>query len=142
MASVISNGLGANQNNVGLVGGGHPQLVEAAFAWGFSINEWHQHLNFLKWPEVLHQFALVASFGPQLEKCRSFHEHLRDDNEGQETEDARSTLWFGAMVASVVDKMQGKGSGHSHRCRYCLTHGIVKYATFHVLSCSWKEVMG
>ncbi|GLJ54616.1 hypothetical protein SUGI_1173340 [Cryptomeria japonica] len=134
VACATSNGLGANQNNVGLAGGGHPQLVEAAFAWGFDIREWRQYLNPLTWPEVLRQFALAAGFGPQWKKCRSFHEHLRDDNESQEGEDAVSTLRSGAAAASAVAMMQGRGSGHSRRCRYRLTPGTVKYAAFHVLS--------
>ncbi|KAH9321847.1 hypothetical protein KI387_016486, partial [Taxus chinensis] len=133
-ACATSNVLGANQNNVSLAGGGHPQLVEAAFAWGFDIREWHQHLNPLTWPEVLRQFALAAGFGPQWKKCKLLHEHLRDENEGQEGEDAVSTLRSGVAAANAVAMMQGKGSGHSRRCRYRLTPGTVKYAAFHVLS--------
>ncbi|KAI3833611.1 hypothetical protein MKW92_025087, partial [Papaver armeniacum] len=37
-----------------------------AYAWGFDIRSWQQHLNPLTWPEVLRQFAFSAGFGPQL----------------------------------------------------------------------------
>lgn len=134
VAQATSNGLGANQNSISLAGGGHPQLVEAAFAWGFDIREWHRHLNPLTWPEVLRQFALAAGFGPQWKKRKSVQERPRDENEGHERDDAVSTLRSGAAAANAVAMMQGKGSGNMRRCKYRLTPGTVKYAAFHVLS--------
>ena len=51
------------------------------FAWGLDIREWHRHLNPLTWPEVLCQFALVASFGPQWKKYKYVQERIQDENE-------------------------------------------------------------
>ncbi|CAL5382582.1 unnamed protein product [Camellia sinensis] len=35
-----STGLGVNQNAAANPGGGHPQIVEGAYAWGFDIRNW------------------------------------------------------------------------------------------------------
>ncbi|KAG0458121.1 hypothetical protein HPP92_023278 [Vanilla planifolia] len=99
---------GTNQSSAANPGGGHPQIVEGAYAWGFNICSWQQHLNYLTWPEVLRQFALSAGFGPQLKKRYIERTYLRDDNEVNDGEDARS--------------------------RHRLTPGTVKFAAFHVLS--------
>ncbi|XP_028051178.1 homeobox-DDT domain protein RLT1-like [Camellia sinensis] len=40
-----STGLGVNQNAAANPGGGHPQIVEGAYAWGFNICSWQRHLN-------------------------------------------------------------------------------------------------
>ncbi|GMP67388.1 hypothetical protein CsSME_00027390 [Camellia sinensis var. sinensis] len=76
-----STGLGVNQNTAANPGGGHPQIVEGAYAWGFDIRSWQRHLNPLTWPEILRQFALSAGFGPKLKKRSIEQAYLRDENE-------------------------------------------------------------
>nr|GMC70431.1 homeobox-DDT domain protein RLT2 [Ipomoea batatas] len=73
--------VGVNQNNAANPGGGHPQIVEGAYAWGFDIRSWQRHLNPLTWPEILRQFALSAGFGPKLKKRSIEPAGLRDENE-------------------------------------------------------------
>ncbi|KAL7249701.1 hypothetical protein ACSBR1_011809 [Camellia fascicularis] len=74
-----STGLGVNQNAAANPGGGHPQIVEGAYAWGFDIRSWQRHLNPLTWPEILRQFALSAGFGPKLKKRSIEKAYLRDE---------------------------------------------------------------
>ncbi|GLT71768.1 hypothetical protein SLA2020_437640 [Shorea laevis] len=81
VARTPSTGLGAIQNSAANPGGGHPQIVEGAYAWGFDIRNWQRHLNPLTWPEVLRQFALSAGFGPQLKRRNIEQTYHRDDNE-------------------------------------------------------------
>ncbi|KAF8413823.1 hypothetical protein HHK36_001817 [Tetracentron sinense] len=81
VARTPSIGLGANQNSAANPGGGHPQIVEGAYAWGFDIRSWQRHLNPSTWPEILRQFALSAGFGPQLKKRNTGRTYFRDDNE-------------------------------------------------------------
>ncbi|KAJ4729740.1 Homeobox domain-containing protein/DDT domain-containing protein [Melia azedarach] len=99
-------GLGANQNSAANPGGGHPQIVEGAYAWGFDIRSWQHHLNVLTWPEILRQFALSAGFGPQLKKTNIDQAYLHDGNEGNDGEDIISNLRNGAAVENAFAKMQ------------------------------------
>uniref|UniRef100_A0A1D1XSU5 Reticulocyte-binding protein 2 a n=1 Tax=Anthurium amnicola TaxID=1678845 RepID=A0A1D1XSU5_9ARAE len=125
--------LGANQNSAANPGGGHPQIVEGAYAWGFDIRCWQRHLNPLTWPEVLRQFALSAGFGPQLKKSVE-RAYFRDENEGHDGEDIISTLRNGSAAENAVALMREKGFSRLRRSRHRLTPGTVKFAAFHVLS--------
>ncbi|KAG0458077.1 hypothetical protein HPP92_023234 [Vanilla planifolia] len=125
---------GTNQSSAANPGGGHPQIVEGAYAWGFNICSWQQHLNYLTWPEVLRQFALSAGFGPQLKKRYIERTYLRDDNEVNDGEDVISNLRNGAAAENAVALMQVRGYNHRRRSRHRLTPGTVKFAAFHVLS--------
>ncbi|MQL80851.1 hypothetical protein Taro_013301 [Colocasia esculenta] len=126
--------VGANQNSAANPGGGHPQIVEGAYAWGFDIRSWQRHLNPLTWPEVLRQFALSAGFGPQLKKRNVERAYLRDDNEGHDGEDIISTLRNGSAAENAVALMKERGFSRLRRSRHRLTPGTVKFAAFHVLS--------
>ncbi|CAK8577051.1 unnamed protein product [Lathyrus sativus] len=133
VARTPTTGLGANQNSVTNSGGGHPQIVEGAYAWGFDIRNWQRHLNPLTWPEILRQFALSAGFGPQLKKHNI--EPLHPSNhEGNDGKDIISSLRNGAAVENAIAIMHGKGLSNPRRNRHRLTPGTVKYAAFHVLS--------
>ncbi|CAD6271220.1 unnamed protein product [Miscanthus lutarioriparius] len=81
VARTPSVALGVNQSSSANPGGGHPQIVEGAYAWGINILNWQRHLNFLTWPEILRQFGLCAGFGPQLKKSDAEIVHHREDNE-------------------------------------------------------------
>ncbi|XP_034701923.1 homeobox-DDT domain protein RLT2 isoform X4 [Vitis riparia] len=129
-----SIGLGANQNSAANPGGGHPQIVEGAYAWGFDIRSWQRHLNPLTWPEILRQFALSAGFGPKLKKRNVEETYLRDDNEGNDCEDIITNLRSGAAAENAVAIMQERGFSNPRRSRHRLTPGTVKFAAFHVLS--------
>ncbi|RVW95851.1 Homeobox-DDT domain protein RLT1 [Vitis vinifera] len=83
MTMTPSLGLGTNQNTAAGPEGGHPHIVEGAYAWGFDIRNWQRHLNPLTWPEILRQFALSAGFGPQLKKRSSEWSYSRENNEVQ-----------------------------------------------------------
>ncbi|CAJ2642212.1 unnamed protein product [Trifolium pratense] len=133
VARTPSTGLGANQNSVMNSGGGHPQVVEGAYVWGFDIRNWQRHLNPLTWPEILRQFALSAGFGPQLKKQNIEQVHP-SNNEGNDGKDIISNLRSGAAVENAVAIMQEKGLSNPRRNRHRLTAGTVKYAAFHVLS--------
>ncbi|XVE66156.1 hypothetical protein DITRI_Ditri08aG0057700 [Diplodiscus trichospermus] len=127
-------GLGTSQNSAANPGGGHPQIVEGAYAWGFDIRSWHHHLNMLTWPEILRQFALCAGFGPQLKKRNIEQAYLRDENEGNDGEDIITNLRNGAAAENAVAIMQERGFSNPRRSRHRLTPGTVKFAAFHVLS--------
>ncbi|KAA8526340.1 hypothetical protein F0562_008457 [Nyssa sinensis] len=133
VARTPSNGLGANQNNAGNHGGGHPQIVEGAYAWGFDIRSWQRHLNPLTWPEILRQFALSAGFGPKLKKRCIEQAYLRDENEGND-EDIISNLRNGYAAENAAAIMQERGFSNPRRSRHRLTPGTVKFAAFHILS--------
>ncbi|CAN1844627.1 Homeobox-DDT domain protein RLT2 [Linum perenne] len=126
------SGLGANQNSSGNPGGGHPRIVEGAYAWGFDIRNWQRHLNPLTWPEILRQFGLSAGFGPRLKRRKI--DHFRDDNEGNDGKDVISNLRNGAAVENAVAIMHERGFSNPRRSRHRLTPGTVKYAAFHILS--------
>ncbi|XP_059452338.1 homeobox-DDT domain protein RLT2 isoform X1 [Corylus avellana] len=134
VARTPSTGLGAIQNSAANPGGGHPQIVEGAYAWGFDIRNWQLHLNPLTWPEILRQFALSAGFGPQLKRRNIEQTYNRDDNEGNDGEDVISNLRNGAAVENAVAIMQERGFSNPRRSRHRLTPGTVKFAAFHVLS--------
>ncbi|XP_066312282.1 homeobox-DDT domain protein RLT2-like isoform X2 [Miscanthus floridulus] len=114
--------------------GGHPQIVEGAYAWGFNIRSWQRHLNLLTWPEILRQFALSAGFGPQLKKRMVEDSYYRNDNEGHDGENVISTLRNGSAAVNAAAKMKERGYTNRRRSRHRLTPGTVKFAAFHVLS--------
>ncbi|KAJ6908688.1 homeobox-DDT domain protein RLT2-like isoform X1 [Populus alba x Populus x berolinensis] len=134
VARTPATGLGPNQNGAANPGGGHPQIVEGAYAWGFDLRSWQRHLNPLTWPEILRQFGLSAGFGPQLKKRNVDQAYLRDDNEGNDGEDVITNLRNGAAVENAVSIMQERGFSNPRRSRHRLTPGTVKFAAFHVLS--------
>ncbi|XP_042972000.1 homeobox-DDT domain protein RLT2-like isoform X3 [Carya illinoinensis] len=134
VARTPSTGLGATQNCAANPGGGHPLVIEGAYAWGFDICNWQRHLNPLTWPEILRQFALSAGFGPQLKRRNAEQTYLREDKEGNDGEDAISILRNGAAVENAVAIMQERGFSNPRRSRHRLTPGTVKFAAFHVLS--------
>ncbi|CAM0882055.1 unnamed protein product [Alopecurus aequalis] len=114
-------------------GGGHPQIVEGAYSWGFNIRNWQRHLNLLTWPEILRQFALSAGFGPQLKKRNAEDVFYRDENEGRDSENVILTLRNGSAAVRAAALMKERGYTH-RRSRHRLTPGTVKFAAFHVLS--------
>ncbi|KAF3451430.1 hypothetical protein FNV43_RR07525 [Rhamnella rubrinervis] len=134
VARTPSTGLGMNQNGAANPGGGHPHIVEGAYAWGFDIRNWQRHLNPLTWPEIFRQLALSAGFGPQLKKRSIAWPYLSDNNEGKSCEDVISTLRNGSAAVSAFAVMQDKGLLLPRRSRHRLTPGTVKFAAFHVLS--------
>ncbi|KAF8675750.1 hypothetical protein HU200_047234 [Digitaria exilis] len=115
-------------------GGGHPHIVEGAYAWGFNIRRWQRHLNLLTWPEILRQFALSAGFGPQLKKRNVEDSYYHNDNEGHDGENVISTLRNGSAAVNAAALMKERGYTHRRRSRHRLTPGTVKFAAFHVLS--------
>ncbi|KAK7362794.1 hypothetical protein VNO77_04916 [Canavalia gladiata] len=137
VARTPSTGLGMNQNGAANSGGGHPEIVEGAYAWGFDIRNWHKHLNQLTWPEIFRQLALSAGYGPQFKK-RS-NTHANDKDEGRCCEDIISTLRNGSAAENAVAKMHEKGLLAPRRSRHRLTPGTVKFAAFHVLSLEGGE---
>ncbi|XP_040376666.1 homeobox-DDT domain protein RLT2-like [Oryza brachyantha] len=115
-------------------GGGHPQIVEGAYAWGFNIRSWQRHLNVLTWPEILRQLALSAGLGPQLKKRDAEDVYSRDDNEGHDGKIVISTLRNGSAAVNAAALMKERGYTNRRRSRHRLTPGTVKFAAFHVLS--------
>ncbi|KAL2588959.1 hypothetical protein AAZV13_13G202000 [Glycine max] len=134
VARTPSTGLGMNQNGAANPGGGHPEIVEGAYAWGFDIRNWQKNLNQLTWPEVFRQLALSAGLGPQLKKRNITWSYAIDKDEGKSCKDIISTLRNGSAAESAVAKMQERGLLAPRRSRHRLTPGTVKFAAFHVLS--------
>ncbi|KAL5575360.1 hypothetical protein UlMin_017059 [Ulmus minor] len=134
VARTPSFGLGMNQNGAANPGGGHPQIVEGAYTWGFDIRNWQKHLNPLTWPEILRQLALSAGLGPQLKKRSISLSYVPDNDEGRSCEDVISTLKNGSAAENAFTIMQEKGLLAPRRSRHRLTPGTVKFAAFHVLS--------
>ncbi|KAG4383911.1 hypothetical protein AAZX31_13G159500 [Glycine max] len=134
VARTPSTGLGANQNGAANSGGGHPEIVEGAYAWGFDIRNWHKHLNLLTWPEIFRQLALSAGYGPQLKKRSISWSYANNKDEGRNCEDIISTLRNGSAAENAVAKMHERGLLAPRRSRHRLTPGTVKFAAFHVLS--------
>lgn len=134
VARTPSFGLGTNQNNAANPGGGHPQIVEGAYAWGFDIRSWKRNLNPLTWPEILRQFALAAGFGPKLKKRSAEQTYIGDEIEGNDSEDVILKLRNGSAAKKALAIMHERGFSNPRRSRHRLTPGTVKYAAFHVLS--------
>ncbi|KAM3362256.1 homeobox-DDT domain protein RLT1 isoform X2 [Capsicum galapagoense] len=133
VARTPSGGPGTNQYNAINPEGGHPQIVEGAYLWGFDIRNWQKHLNPLTWSEVLRQFALSAGFGPPLKK-KSERTCLNDSDETKGCEDIVSTLRSGSAAENAVAIMQEKGYMSQRKSRRRLTPGTVKFAAYHVLA--------
>nr|KYP51861.1 hypothetical protein KK1_026216 [Cajanus cajan] len=134
VARTPSTGIGMNQNGAANPGGGHPEIVEGAYAWGFDIRNWQKNLNQLTWPEIFRQLVLSAGLGPQLKKRNITWSYAIDKDEGKSCEDIISTLRNGSAAESAVAKMQERGLLAPRRSRHRLTPGTVKFAAFHVLS--------
>ncbi|KAH6780630.1 hypothetical protein C2S52_011867 [Perilla frutescens var. hirtella] len=126
-------GRASDPNSAGIPVGGHPHIVEGAYAWGFDLLSWQRHLSPLTWPEVLRQFALSAGFGPKLRKDIK-PAYFQNDNEGDTGADTISNLRSGVAAENAVTIMQEKGYSNSRRSRHRLTPGTVKFAAFHILS--------
>lgn len=133
VARTPSGGPGTNQYSAINPEGGHPQIVEGAYLWGFDIRNWQKHLNPLTWSEVLRQFALSAGFGPPLKK-KSERTRLNDSDESKGCEDIVSTLRSGSAAENAVAIMQEKGFMSQRKSRHRLTPGTVKFAAYHVLA--------
>ncbi|XP_019416978.1 PREDICTED: homeobox-DDT domain protein RLT1-like isoform X1 [Lupinus angustifolius] len=126
--------LGMNQSGTANSGGGHPEIVEGAYSWGFDIRNWHKHLNRLTWPEIFRQLALSAGYGPQLKKGSITWPGSNDINEGRNIEEIISTLRNGSAAEEAVAKMRHRGLLAPRKSRHRLTPGTVKFAAFHALS--------
>ncbi|CAA7017472.1 unnamed protein product [Microthlaspi erraticum] len=134
VARTISTGFGANQNASANPGGGHPHVVEGAYAWGFDIRSWRRNLNVFTWPEILRQLALSTGLGPQLKKTNVKTVSVHDDNEANNSENVIFNLRIGVAAENAFAKMQERGLSNPRRSRHRLTPGTVKFAAFHVLS--------
>ncbi|CAN8291009.1 unnamed protein product [Cochlearia groenlandica] len=127
-------GIGNNQYTTANPEGGHPHIVEGAYAWGFDIQSWKMHLNALTWPEILRQLALSSGFGPKLKKFFSQLNHTGNKNEAKDNEDVISTIRSGSAATSAFASMREKGLLAPRKSRHRLTPGTVKFAAFHALS--------
>uniref|UniRef100_A0A1J3DDS1 Uncharacterized protein n=1 Tax=Noccaea caerulescens TaxID=107243 RepID=A0A1J3DDS1_NOCCA len=134
VARTLSTGVGANQNAAANPGGGHPHVVEGAYAWGFDIRSWRRNLNVFTWPEILRQLALSTGLGPQLKKTNVKTVSVHDDNEANNSENVIFNLRIGVAAENAFAKMQERGLSNPRRSRHRLTPGTVKFAAFHVLS--------
>ncbi|GAB2285385.1 hypothetical protein Dimus_019840 [Dionaea muscipula] len=134
VARILLVGPRGNHNSAANPGGGHPRLVEGAYAWGFDIRSWQDHLSPITWPEILRQLALSAGFGPKLKKKNIEPAYMCDDDEGDNGADVISNLRTGAAAGNAAAMMQEKGYGNSRRSRHRLTPGTVKFAAYYVLS--------
>uniref|UniRef100_A0A1J3GF28 Homeobox protein ceh-5 n=1 Tax=Noccaea caerulescens TaxID=107243 RepID=A0A1J3GF28_NOCCA len=128
------SGIGNNQYTTANPEGGHPQIVEGAYAWGFDIHSWKKHVNPLTWPEILRQLALSTGYGPRLKKKNSRLTHAGDKDEAKGCEDVISTIRSGSAAESAFALMREKGLLAPRKSRHRLTPGTVKFAAFHVLS--------
>ncbi|XP_002509429.2 homeobox-DDT domain protein RLT1 isoform X1 [Ricinus communis] len=134
VARTPSIGLGTNQYSPANPEGGHPQIVEGAYMWGFDIRNWQRHLNPVTWPEIFRQLALSAGFGPRLKKKGTAWTYLGDNDEVKGCEDTISTLRNGSAAENAFALMRERGLLLPRRSRHRLTPGTVKFAAFHVLS--------
>ncbi|XP_039068408.1 homeobox-DDT domain protein RLT1-like isoform X2 [Hibiscus syriacus] len=132
-------GSGMNQYSAANPEGGHPQIVEGAYSWGFDIRNWQHHLNPLTWPEIFRQLAISAGFGPKLKKLTAGRTYMGDNDEGTGCENVVSTLRNGSAAENAFALMREKGLLHPRRSRHRLTPGTVKFAAFHVLSLEGGE---
>ncbi|KAK4420574.1 Homeobox-DDT domain protein RLT2 [Sesamum alatum] len=142
VARTATTALIANQNPAVMPGGGHPHIVEGAYAWGFDLLSWQRHLTPLTWPEVLRQFALSAGFGPKLKKRSMELPLCHDEHEGNDGENVVSNLRSGVAAENAVSIMQERGFSNPRRSRHRLTPGTVKFAAFHVLSFEGSKKSG
>ncbi|PPS01296.1 hypothetical protein GOBAR_AA19354 [Gossypium barbadense] len=136
VARTPATGLGMNQYCSANPEGGHLQIVEGAYSWGFDIRNWQHHLNPLTWPEIFRQLAISAGFGPQLKKQNATWTYTGDNDEvvGKGCADVVSTLRNGSAAENAFALMREKGLLLPRRSRHRLTPGTVKFAAFHVLS--------
>ncbi|XWS12600.1 hypothetical protein CRYUN_Cryun37aG0104100 [Craigia yunnanensis] len=136
VARTPATGLGLNQYYAANPEGGHPQIVQGAYSWGFDIRNWQHHLNPLTWPEIFRQLAISAGFGPQLKKRSAAWTYIVDNDElrGKGCEDVVSTIRNGSAAENAFALMREKGLLLPRRSRHRLTPGTVKFAAFHVLS--------
>ncbi|MBA0663130.1 hypothetical protein Goklo_007169, partial [Gossypium klotzschianum] len=136
VARTPATGLGMNQYCTANPEGGHLQIVEGAYSWGFDIRNWQHHLNPLTWPEIFRQLAISAGFGPQLKKQNATWTYTGDNDEvvGKGCTDVVSTLRNGSAAENAFALMREKGLLLPRRSRHRLTPGTVKFAAFHVLS--------
>ncbi|KAG2318889.1 hypothetical protein Bca4012_054861 [Brassica carinata] len=128
------SGIGNNQYTTANPEGGHPQIVEGAYAWGFDIHSWKRHLNPLTWPEILRQLALSSGFGPKLKKKSSHVIQTSHKDEAKGCEDIISTIRSGSAAETAFASMLEKGLMAPRKSRHRLTPGTVKFAALHVLS--------
>ncbi|KAF8050489.1 hypothetical protein N665_1958s0003 [Sinapis alba] len=128
------SGIGNNQYTTANPEGGHPQIVEGAYAWGFDIRSWKKHLNPLTWPEILRQLALSSGFGPKLKKKGSHVTKTAHKDEAKGCEDIVSTIRSGSAAESAFALMLEKGLMAPRKSKHRLTPGTVKFAALHVLS--------
>ncbi|KAD7117894.1 hypothetical protein E3N88_05162 [Mikania micrantha] len=133
VARTPSGGPGTNQYTVANPEGGHPQIVEGAYMWGFDIRNWLKHLNPLTWPEILRQFALSAGFGPQLKKDKAKRPSLPENDEGKGCEDVIAMLRNGSAAENAAMLMQEKGTRLQKKSRHRMTPGTLKFVAYHVL---------
>ncbi|XP_047946305.1 homeobox-DDT domain protein RLT2 isoform X1 [Salvia hispanica] len=138
MRSIIKDigdvGRASDPNSAGIPVGGHPHIVEGAYAWGFDLLSWQRHLNPVTWPEVLRQFALSAGFGPKLRNSDIKQACFQNDSEGDNVADTISNIRSGKAAENAISIMQERGFSNSRRSRHRLTPGTVKFAAFHILS--------
>ncbi|XVF27588.1 hypothetical protein REPUB_Repub14bG0121400 [Reevesia pubescens] len=134
VARTPATGLGINQYCAANPEGGHLQIVEGAYSWGFDIRNWQHHLNPLTWPEIFRQLAISAGIGPQLKKRSATWTYTGDNDEGKGCQDVVSTLRNGLAAENAFALMREKGLLLPRRSRHRLTPGTVKFAAFHVLS--------
>ncbi|KAI4368150.1 hypothetical protein MLD38_016739 [Melastoma candidum] len=125
---------GMNQNTVANPDGGHPQIVEGAYAWGFDICKWQKHLNPVTWPEIFRQLALSTGFGPQLKKKCTEEPTMKGKDEVEDSKYVIATLRSGSAAAKALSIMRERGLLAPKKSRHRLTPGTVKFAAFHVLS--------
>ncbi|XP_042007144.1 homeobox-DDT domain protein RLT2-like [Salvia splendens] len=127
-------GRASDPNSAGIPVGGHPHIVEGAYAWGFDLLSWQRHLNPVTWPEVLRQFALSAGFGPKLRNSDIKQACFQNDSEGDNVADTISNIRSGKAAENAISIMRERGFSNSRRSRHRLTPGTVKFAAFHILS--------
>ncbi|CAH8355421.1 unnamed protein product [Eruca vesicaria subsp. sativa] len=128
------SGIGNNQYTTANPEGGHPQIVEGAYAWGFDIRSWKKHLTPLTWPEILRQLALSSGFGPKLKNKNSPVTQTAQKDEAKGCEDIISTIRSGSAAETAFASMLEKGLLAPRKSRHRLTPGTVKFAALHVLS--------
>ncbi|MCO5562423.1 hypothetical protein L7F22_016051 [Adiantum nelumboides] len=128
MAKASANAGAFNQYTAAsAIGGGHTQLVEAAFAWGFDYRNWSRYLNASTWPEVLRQFSLASGFGGSLVL-------FKQQKSGRRGDEGCHKRFKGNAASNAAIFLKAKGGSHVHKCGSRLTPGTVKFAAFHVLS--------